>query len=195
MAATVVSGLQIAIAKPCFPSSQRLVHSGAAVLNGKSKPGSWSKLASAHYVASVQSFQRNFTSSSIKFDKITTKAMSQASEIKYTLIHALFPTRFNDIVLKLPDGSLIEITKVYPLDGVFDNLDDVPEDEVAESVKKDFGSIDILVHSLANGPEVIKPLLETSRKGYLAALSASSYSYVSLLKHFVPIMNPDMEEV
>ncbi|KAF5450060.1 hypothetical protein F2P56_030439, partial [Juglans regia] len=62
--------------------------------------------------------------------------------------------------------------------------------EVAESVKKDFGSIDILVHSLANGPEVSKPLLETSRKGYLAAISASSYSYVSLLKHFVPIMNP-----
>jgi len=26
--------------------------------------------------------------------------------------------------------------------------------EVAESVKEDFGSIDILVHSLANGPEV-----------------------------------------
>lgn len=26
--------------------------------------------------------------------------------------------------------------------------------EVAESVKQDFGSIDILVHSLANGPEV-----------------------------------------
>lgn len=26
--------------------------------------------------------------------------------------------------------------------------------EVAESVKEDFGTIDILVHSLANGPEV-----------------------------------------
>lgn len=106
----------------------------------------------------------------------------------------------------LPDGSLMEITKVYPLDAVFDNPDDVPEDikankryagssnwtvqEVAESVKQDFGSIDILVHSLANGPEVTKPLLETSRKGYLAAISASSYSYVSLLKHFLPIMNP-----
>ncbi|KAI5389073.1 hypothetical protein KIW84_074650 [Lathyrus oleraceus] len=35
-----------------------------------------------------------------------------------------------------------------------------------------------------------KPLLETSQKGYLAALSASSYSYVSLLKHFLPIINP-----
>ncbi|KAG6397275.1 hypothetical protein SASPL_143441 [Salvia splendens] len=62
--------------------------------------------------------------------------------------------------------------------------------EVAESVKQDFGCIDILVHSLANGPEVTKPLLETSRNGYLAAISASSYSFVSLLKHFLPIMNP-----
>ncbi|KAF5188266.1 Enoyl-[acyl-carrier-protein] reductase [NADH] [Thalictrum thalictroides] len=106
----------------------------------------------------------------------------------------------------LPDGSLMEITKTYPLDAVYDSLEDVPEDvktnkryagsskwtvkEVAESVKQDFGTIDILVHSLANGPEVSKPLLETSRSGYLAAISASSYSYVSLLKHFIPIMNP-----
>ncbi|KAL0419638.1 UNVERIFIED_CONTAM: Enoyl-[acyl-carrier-protein] reductase [NADH], chloroplastic [Sesamum radiatum] len=106
----------------------------------------------------------------------------------------------------LPDGSLMEITKVYALDAVFDSPEDVPEDikankryagssnwtvkEVAECVKQDFGSIDILVHSLANGPEVTKPLLETSRKGYLAAISASSYSYVSLLKHFLPIINP-----
>lgn len=106
----------------------------------------------------------------------------------------------------LPDGSLMEISKVYPLDAIYDSPEDVPEDvkankryagsskwtvkEVVESVKEDFGSIDILVHSLANGPEVTKPLLETSRHGYLAAISASSYSYVSLLKHFLPIMNP-----
>ncbi|KAJ0965041.1 hypothetical protein J5N97_026179 [Dioscorea zingiberensis] len=106
----------------------------------------------------------------------------------------------------LPNGSLMEITKVYPLDAVYDGPEDVPDDvktnnryagssnwtvkEVVESVKKDFGSIDILVHSLANGPEVSKPLLETSRYGYLAAVSASSYSFVSLLKHFLPIMNP-----
>ncbi|TYH21854.1 hypothetical protein ES288_A04G079000v1 [Gossypium darwinii] len=106
----------------------------------------------------------------------------------------------------LPDGSLMEITKVYPMDAVYDSPEDVPVDvetnkryagssnwtvqELVECVKKDFGSIDILVHSLANGPEVSKPLLETSRNGYLAALSASSYSYISLLKHFLPIMNP-----
>ncbi|XP_031496052.1 enoyl-[acyl-carrier-protein] reductase [NADH] 1, chloroplastic-like [Nymphaea colorata] len=106
----------------------------------------------------------------------------------------------------LPNGSLMEIAKVYPLDAVYDCPEDVPEDvkankryagssnwtvqEVAECVKLDYGTIDILVHSLANGPEVTKPLLETSRRGYLAAISASSYSYVSLLKHFLPIMNP-----
>ena len=35
--------------------------------------------------------------------------------------------------------------------------------EVAANVEKDIGKIDVLVHSLANGPEVTKPLLETSR--------------------------------
>ncbi|KAL8551863.1 hypothetical protein ACS0TY_000780 [Phlomoides rotata] len=47
----------------------------------------------------------------------------------------------------LPDGSSMEITKVYPLDAVYDSPEDVPEDEVVESVKQDFGTIDILVHS------------------------------------------------
>ncbi|CAM6036448.1 unnamed protein product [Sphagnum compactum] len=105
----------------------------------------------------------------------------------------------------LPNGGMLEIAKVYALDAVFDTPEDVPEDiknnkryagasnwtvqEVAEAVKADYGSIDILVHSLANGPEVTKPLLETSRKGYLAAISASTYSYVSLLKYFAPILN------
>jgi enoyl-[acyl-carrier protein] reductase I len=95
---------------------------------------------------------------------------------------------------------------VYPLDAVYDTPEDVPESvktnkryaglesftisEVAEAVGKDFGKIDILVHSLANGPEVTKPLLETSRNGYLAASSASAYSMVSLVQKFGPIMNP-----
>jgi len=105
----------------------------------------------------------------------------------------------------LADGSMMEFSKVYPMDAVFDEVDDVPEDvktnkryaanegytvsEVAAAVEKDFGKIDIVVHSLANGPEVAKPLLETSRKGYLAAISASSFSMVSMVQKFGPIMN------
>lgn len=106
---------------------------------------------------------------------------------------------------RLSDGSLMQFTKIYPLDATFDKLEDVPQEirdnkrykdvpgytisEVAQAVAKDYGSIDILVHSLANAPEVQKPLLETSRQGYLAALSSSSYSLISLISHFGPIIN------
>jgi enoyl-[acyl-carrier protein] reductase I len=105
----------------------------------------------------------------------------------------------------LEDGSKMEIAKIYPLDAVFDTPDDVPDEiknnkryagldgytisEVAKAVEADYGKIDIVVHSLANGPEVMKPLLETSRKGYLAASSASAYSAISLLQKFGPVMN------
>ncbi len=104
----------------------------------------------------------------------------------------------------LKNGTLMEYTKLYALDASYDRPEDVPQEikdnkryqeasgytisEVAEAVKKDFGHIDILVHSLANAPEVKKPLLETSRSGYLAAMSSSSYSFISLLSHFGPIM-------
>ncbi|EEF28925.1 Enoyl-ACP reductase precursor (EAR) [Ricinus communis] len=74
----------------------------------------------------------------------------------------------------LPDGSLMEIVKVYPMDAVYDSPEDVPED--VKSNKRYAGAS--------------KWTVQTSRNGYLAAISASSYSYVSLLKHFLPIINP-----
>lgn len=108
---------------------------------------------------------------------------------------------------KLSNGTLMQYLKLYPMDAVFDKMEDVPQEirenkryasltgyalaDVAAQVEKDFGKIDILVHSLANAPEVTKPLLETSRQGYLAALSSSSYSFVSLVKHFGPLMHSE----
>src|SRR5207244_3686541 len=63
---------------------------------------------------------------------------------------------------------------------------------VAARLVQDFGDrrLDIVVHSLANGPEVKKPLLDTSRAGYLAAVSASAYSLVSLVARLAPLMRP-----
>jgi len=110
-----------------------------------------------------------------------------------------------DVSRRLSDGSMMEVEKVYALDAMFDTPGQVPDEiknnkrylsaagytvsEVADQIEAKFGKIDILVHSLANGPEVKKPLLETSREGYLSAISSSSYSFVSLLQHFGPIMN------
>eukprot|EP00933_Yihiella_yeosuensis_P065476 TRINITY_DN69310_c0_g1_i1.p1 TRINITY_DN69310_c0_g1~~TRINITY_DN69310_c0_g1_i1.p1 ORF type:complete len:422 (+),score=80.33 TRINITY_DN69310_c0_g1_i1:70-1266(+) len=109
-----------------------------------------------------------------------------------------------DEARKLDDGSLMEISKIYALDAAFDTPEGVPDDikgnkryagvggftiqEVVDEVSKDYGKVDILVHSLANGPEVTKPLLETSRQGYLAASSASAYSLVSMVSRFGPLM-------
>ncbi|KAK9224449.1 hypothetical protein WN943_009482 [Citrus x changshan-huyou] len=244
MAATAACSLQMAAVKPCISSSHRGVKAGVAVVGGNSKGASWTKLSSASHISSGQPFLRSFTSSSVKFDKVVTRAMAESSTNKPisglpidlkgkrafiagvaddngygwaiakslaaagaeilvgTWVPALniFETSLRrgkfDESRVLPDGSLMEITKIYPLDAIYDKLEDVPEDvksnkrysgsskwtvqECAESVKQDFGSIDILVHSLANGPEVSKPLLETSRNGYLAALSASSGSSLSL---------------
>ena len=83
---------------------------------------------------------------------------------------------------KLIDGSDLEFDKVYPLDATFSTPADIPDETRADrrfaayadydikscaaAVARDYGKIDILVHSLANGPEVTKPLLETSRAGY-----------------------------
>lgn len=43
--------------------------------------------------------------------------------------------------------------------------------DTVRNVKDAIGQIDVLVHSLANGPEVSKPLLETSRKVRIKILS------------------------
>ena len=109
---------------------------------------------------------------------------------------------------KMPDGSLLTFEKIYPLDAAFDTLADVPEDlkeskrykglgdfsidGMVQRLTADFGapSLDIVIHSLANGPEVKKPLMETSRAGYLAALSVSSYSLVSMVHRLAPLMRP-----
>ena len=110
--------------------------------------------------------------------------------------------------LALPGGGELKLEKVYPLDAAYDTLEDVPAEvredkrykeladftirDAAAAFRRDFGdkSLDVLVHSLANGPEVKNPLLQTSRKGYLAAVSMSAYSLVSLVQHFGPLLRP-----
>jgi enoyl-[acyl-carrier protein] reductase I len=107
---------------------------------------------------------------------------------------------------RMPDGSLLSFEQIYPLDAVYDTLADAPEEVrtskryrdvgdfsiegLANRVAADFGArgLDIVVHSLANGPEVKKPLIETSRAGYLAAVSASAYSLVSMVARLSPLM-------
>ena len=109
---------------------------------------------------------------------------------------------------KLSDGSMLTFEKIYPLDADHDAMELVPDEVktnkryrergdftmsgLAASLEKDFGKpcLDVVVHSLANGPEVKSPLLETSRRGYLGAMSASAYSFVSLVQKTGPLLRP-----
>ena len=111
-----------------------------------------------------------------------------------------------DASRQLSSGKKLEFEKIYPLDAAYDRYEDMPEDVrsnkrykdvgdcsidgVVQRLTSDFGDrpVDILVHSLANGPEVKKPLIETSRTGYLTALSVSAYSLVSMIARFGPLM-------
>jgi len=110
--------------------------------------------------------------------------------------------------LRLSDGRTMAFERIYPVDAAFDTLDDAPAEirenkrykergdfsirGLAERIRHDFGAqgLDIVVHSLANGPEVKNALLDTSRRGYLEAVSVSAYSNVALIRELAPLMRP-----
>lgn len=111
-----------------------------------------------------------------------------------------------DESLAMPGGGKMEFERIYAFDAEFDTGADMPEEikenkrykehgdvsiqAAVDKLKADFGDscVDIVVHSLANGPEVKNVLLETSRKGYLGAVGVSAYSAVSMVQRFGPIM-------
>jgi len=141
------------------------------------------------------------------------------AEAGATVVAATWPPAYNifttllargkiDESRKLTSGKLLEFEKIYPFDAVYDMMADVPEDVktskryadrgdftiegLAANLVRDFGEkpIDFVVHSLANGSEVKKPLLETSRNGYLSAVGASAYSMVSMTSRLGPLVRP-----
>jgi len=113
-----------------------------------------------------------------------------------------------DDSLALSDGDKLAFERIYPMDAEFDCAQDIPEkvrtgkryrdqgdvsiQGLADRLAADFGPqcLDIVVHSLANAPEVKKPLLETSRKGYLAAVGTSAFSFASMLARLGPLTRP-----
>jgi enoyl-[acyl-carrier protein] reductase I len=107
--------------------------------------------------------------------------------------------------LTLRDGTRLQLAMIHPYDADYDRLEDVPAEVREHRRYKDLGDfttsglaaavaaqggVDIVVHSLANAPEVTRPLLETSRAGYLAAVSTSAYSHLSLVQHLGPLTRP-----
>jgi enoyl-[acyl-carrier protein] reductase I len=111
-----------------------------------------------------------------------------------------------DESMQLAGGGKLQFERIYPLDAAYDTLDQAPAEirenkrykevgdfsvqGMTDRIRSDFGErpLDIVVHSLANAPEVKSPLVDTSRSGYLSAISVSAYSNISLVRHLAPLM-------
>src|SRR5204863_2987232 len=106
---------------------------------------------------------------------------------------------------KLPyGGGELKVAKVYPCDASYDTMADVPENVrtdrryakfaeysiqgTVDAVGKEFGGIDIVIHSVAFSREITKIHKDTSRKGYFEALGISAYSLTSLSRAAEPYM-------
>lgn len=106
----------------------------------------------------------------------------------------------------LPHGvpGSLKAEKIYPCDVRFDTMDDVDEETrkdrryakfseysiqgTIDAVGKEFGAIDILIHSVAFSRDIKKKQLETSRSAYLEALSISAYSLTAMVRAAEPYM-------
>jgi enoyl-[acyl-carrier protein] reductase I len=110
-------------------------------------------------------------------------------------------------VLPFGAGSL-KVEKVLPCDVSYDTLADVPQETrtdrrwarieeqygdysiegLMRAVGQGFGSVDALIHSVAFSAEIKNLAINTSRAGYLTALSISAYSLTGLLRAAQPLM-------
>ena len=109
----------------------------------------------------------------------------------------------------LPFGAgTLKVEKVLPCDVSYDTMADVPQETrsdrrwsrieeqfgdysiegLVSAVGKAFGAVDVLIHSVAFSAEIKNLALNTSRAGYLNALSISAYSLTGLLRAAVPLM-------
>jgi enoyl-[acyl-carrier protein] reductase I len=109
----------------------------------------------------------------------------------------------------LPYGAgRLHVDKVLPCDVGYDSIADVPaemrndrrykrvEDQhgdysiqgLMNAVKASHGGVDILLHSVAFSPEIKNKAVDTTRAGYLTALSISAYSLTALCRAATPLM-------
>jgi enoyl-[acyl-carrier protein] reductase I len=105
---------------------------------------------------------------------------------------------------KLSNGGELKVDKVLACDASYDTMADVPEavrtdrrygkypefsiQGTVDAVGKEFGGIDILIHSIAFSREITKLAKDTSRAAYYEALGISAYSLTSLLRAAEPYM-------
>jgi enoyl-[acyl-carrier protein] reductase I len=101
-------------------------------------------------------------------------------------------------------GGELKVEKIFACDASYDTMADVPDAikndrryakfsdfsirGTVDAVGKEFGGIDIIIHSIAFSREITKKQVDTGRAAYMEALGISAYSLTSLLRAAEPYM-------
>lgn len=112
---------------------------------------------------------------------IAKQCAEQGAELAFTYLDERFIKRVEPLANEL--GS----TKVYPLDA------SKPEEIKAlkESLEKDFGKLDFVVHSIAFAPKegLSGRFYDISKEAFNIAMEISVFSLIEITKELKPIMN------
>lgn len=82
MAATTTPSMHIATGKLCVTTPRKVSKSSIGIFGTEVRGASWTCLKSSCHISSTRSLSQSFTSTPVKFERVVTKAMSEASEIK-----------------------------------------------------------------------------------------------------------------
>jgi enoyl-[acyl-carrier protein] reductase I len=111
---------------------------------------------------------------------IAQKMKEEGAELAFTYAGPAFLNRVTPLAEQLGSSIILpcDVTKDDEIDGVFSSLE------------KEWGELDILVHSLAfaNKEELKGDYVDTSREGFRLAMDVSAYSLVALTRGAAPLM-------
>jgi enoyl-[acyl-carrier protein] reductase I len=110
---------------------------------------------------------------------IAEAARKEGAELAFTYLNEALERRVR------PIADSLNSERVYKCDVQSDS--DIQE--VADAVKRDWGSLDFIVHSVAyaSSDDLRVPFHQTSREGFKLAMDVSAYSLVAITQKFEPL--------
>ncbi|MDR2906034.1 MAG: enoyl-ACP reductase FabI [Helicobacteraceae bacterium] len=112
---------------------------------------------------------------------IAKKAKEQGAEFAMTYLNAQFEKRI------APIAEELGCKHIYRLD-----INEASEIEaVRESIAKDFGKIDFVVHAVAFAPKeaLSGRFVETTKEAFNVAMTTSVYSFIEVAQKLLPVLN------
>jgi enoyl-[acyl-carrier protein] reductase I len=112
-------------------------------------------------------------------------AIAQAAAAAGARLALTYPSeRLEENVREL--GATLEKPLVLPCDVTSDQQIDA----LGESIDREFGGIDFVLHGAAFAPkdELNNPFVQTSREGFRVALDVSAYSLIGLTRAMAPLL-------